>query len=117
MLMEHLLRYRGIGVLFASALLPTATGAAHRERPSLLSWEPTNLVAIDLQRAGRRARGMANSRDRSWIVFIVLGVAGAFGLLGLCFVVAPRTGAAMFGIRVESGPAAAYVRAIGFRDL
>jgi hypothetical protein len=60
---------------------------------------------------------MANSRDRSWIVPIVLAVAGAFGLLGLCFVVAPRTGAALFGIRAESGPAAAYVRAIGFRDL
>jgi hypothetical protein len=60
---------------------------------------------------------MANSRDRSWIVFIVLAVAGAFGLLGLCFVVAPRTGAALFGIPVESGPGVAYVRAIGFRDL
>ena len=57
---------------------------------------------------------MANSRDRSWIVFIVLAVAGAFGLLGLCFVVAPRTGAALFGIPVESGPGVAYVRAIGF---
>src|SRR3954451_10663247 len=61
---------------------------------------------------------MANGHDCSGgIIFIVLGVAGAFGLLGLCFVVAPRTGAALFGIRVESGPAAAYVRAIGFRDL
>ena len=51
---------------------------------------------------------MANGHDRSdRIIFIVLAVAGAFGLLGLCFVVAPRTGAALFGIPVESGPAVA----------
>ena len=61
---------------------------------------------------------MANGHGRSdLIIFIVLAVAGAFGFLGLCFVVAPRTGAALFGIPVESGPAVAYVRAIGFRDL
>src|SRR3954467_7614950 len=61
---------------------------------------------------------MGSGPDRSgWIIFIVLAVAGAFGFLGLCFVVAPRSGAALFGIPAEGGPAEAYVRAIGFRDL
>jgi len=61
---------------------------------------------------------MANGHDRSGgIIFIVLAVAGAFGFLGLCFVFAPRTGSALFGIPAEGGAAEAYVRAIGFRDL
>ena len=61
---------------------------------------------------------MANGHGRSdLIIFIVLAVAGAFGFLGLCFVVTPRTGSALFGIPAEGGAAEAYVRAIGFRDL
>jgi len=47
---------------------------------------------------------MANGHDCSGgIIFIVLAVAGAFGFLGLCFVVAPRTGAALFGILPRVG--------------
>ena len=50
----------------------------------------------------------------TWLVFTLAGV---FISLGLLFVLAPRAGAALFGIPAPEGPALAYVAAIGLRDL
>jgi hypothetical protein len=53
------------------------------------------------------------SEPSTWLV---LALSGVFILLGLLFVLAPRTGAALFGIAPE-GPGLSYVSAIGLRDL
>jgi hypothetical protein len=47
----------------------------------------------------------------------VLAVAAAFLQLGVVIIAVPRWGVALFGIPAPDGPALAYVRAIGFRDL
>ena len=51
---------------------------------------------------------------RAWTV---LALAAAFFLLGVLFVLAPRAGAALFGLPAPEGLGLGYVRAIGFRDL
>lgn len=48
---------------------------------------------------------------------VVLGMAGAFLLLGALFALAPRWGAMIFGVTAPEGEGLAYVRAIGFRDM
>lgn len=50
-------------------------------------------------------------------VWAALLLGAVFLLIGICFVVAPRLGATIFGIAAEDAVALAYVRAIGFRDL
>ncbi len=49
--------------------------------------------------------------------WFVLALSGVFILLGLLFVFAPRSGAALFGIAAPEGPGLSYVSAIGLRDL
>ena len=49
--------------------------------------------------------------------WLVLALSAVFVLLGLLFVVAPRAGAALFGITAPEGPGLSYVSAIGLRDL
>ena len=49
--------------------------------------------------------------------WLVLALSGVFVLLGLLFIVAPRAGAALFGIAAPEGPGLSYVSAIGLRDL
>jgi hypothetical protein len=54
-------------------------------------------------------------RDLS--TWLVLAPAIALVLLGILFIVAPRTGAAVFGIPAPEGSGLAYVAAIGVRDV
>src|SRR3954470_23332498 len=49
--------------------------------------------------------------------WVVLGLSMAFLLIGALFILAPRWGAALFGIPAPEDRGLAYVRAIGFRDL
>ncbi len=49
--------------------------------------------------------------------WLVLALSGVFVLLGFLFIVAPRTGAALFGIPAPEGSGLSYVSAIGLRDL
>ena len=49
--------------------------------------------------------------------WLVLALSGVFVLLGLLFILAPRSGAALFGIPAPEGPGLSYVSAIGLRDL
>ena len=62
------------------------------------------------------ARGAARQFDgpSAWLV---LALSGVFVLLGLLFVVAPRLGAALFGLPAPEGSALAYLPALGLRDL
>ena len=54
---------------------------------------------------------------RKLSTWIVLAPAIGLTLLGLLFVLAPRLGAAVFGIAAPDGPGAAYLVAIGLRDI
>jgi len=49
--------------------------------------------------------------------WLVLTPAGVLVALGALFVAAPRWGAVVFGVAPPEGPALAYLRAIGLRDL
>ena len=60
------------------------------------------------------APGLPLHEPSTWFVFALSGV---FVLLGLLFVLAPRAGAALFGIAAPEGPGLSYVSAIGLRDL
>ena len=66
-------------------------------------------------------RPSVGTRDRLELrqagTLVVLGLAAVFLLLGLLLVVAPRWGAALFGVPAPEVFARAYVRAIGFRDI
>jgi Domain of unknown function (DUF4267) len=57
---------------------------------------------------------LALRQARTWVV---LGLSMAFLLIGALFILAPRWGAALFGIPAPEDRGLAYVRAIGFRDL
>ena len=58
--------------------------------------------------------GLSWSEPSAWLV---LALSGVFVVLGLLFVLAPRTGAALFGIAAPEGSGLSYVSAIGLRDL
>ena len=58
--------------------------------------------------------GLPLHEPSTWFVFALSGV---FVLLGLLFIVAPRAGAALFGIAAPERPGLSYVSAIGLRDL
>lgn len=58
--------------------------------------------------------GLPLHEPSTWLVFALSGV---FVVLGLLFVVTPRSGAALFGIAAPEGPGLSYVSAIGLRDL
>ncbi len=64
---------------------------------------------------------MAEQHDRLSLcelkALVILAVAAGFLLLGSLFILAPRAGAALFGIPAPEGLGLAYLRAIGFRDL
>jgi hypothetical protein len=60
---------------------------------------------------GDRLRG---GEPRAWAV---VALAIAFFGIGILFVAAPAVAASVFGIPAPVGPAEAYIRAIGFRDL
>ena len=60
------------------------------------------------------ASGLPLHAPSTWLV---LALSGVFVLLGLLFVFAPRTGAALFGIAAREAPGLSYVSAIGLRDL
>ncbi|MFC7739502.1 DUF4267 domain-containing protein [Roseomonas sp. GCM10028921] len=49
--------------------------------------------------------------------WVVLALAGVFLLIGVLFVAAPQTGAAVFGILTEETAGLAYVRALALRDV
>ena len=49
--------------------------------------------------------------------WFVLAPAIGLVLIGVLFVVAPRAGAAIFGVAAPEGPGAAYLVAIGLRDI
>jgi hypothetical protein len=61
-----------------------------------------------------RGPGLPRSRTSTWFVFALSGV---FVLLGILFILAPRTGAALFGLPAPEGRALGYLPAIGLRDL
>jgi hypothetical protein len=58
--------------------------------------------------------GLPLDEPSTWLV---LGLSGVFLALGLLFILAPRAGAALFGIAAPEGPGLSYVSAIGLRDL
>ena len=58
--------------------------------------------------------GLALEHPSTWLVLLLSGV---FVLLGVLFLVAPRLGAALFGLPAPEGPAFGYLPAIGLRDL
>ena len=59
-------------------------------------------------------RGLPNDRPRTWFVRCLgLGFIG----LGLLFLIAPRAGAALFGLAAPDGEGVGYLPAIGLRDL
>ena len=62
----------------------------------------------------RVARGLARAEPSTWLV---LALSCLFVLLGLLFLLAPRWGAALFGLPAPEGSALGYVPAIGLRDL
>ena len=64
--------------------------------------------------AGAAGRGLAPEEPSTWFV---LALSGVFVLLGILFLVAPRLGAALFGLPAPEGSALAYLPAIGLRDL
>lgn len=53
---------------------------------------------------------------RTPLTFSLLAMAAIFGLLGLFFVLAPRTGAVFFGMPITGSDGVFYVRALGLRD-
>jgi hypothetical protein len=59
-------------------------------------------------------RGLAAREPSTWLV---LAMSCLFVLLGLLFLLAPRLGAALFGLPAPEGSALAYLPAIGLRDL
>jgi hypothetical protein len=64
--------------------------------------------------AGSEPSGLPLHEPSTWLVFALSGV---FVVLGLLFILAPRAGAALFGIAAPEGPGLSYVSAIGLRDL
>ena len=58
--------------------------------------------------------GLALGSPSAWLV---LALASVFVLLGLLFLIAPRFGAALFGLPAPEGSAFGYLPAIGLRDL
>ena len=60
------------------------------------------------------SRGLPRNAPSTWLVR-VLGL--AFIGLGLLFLVAPRAGAALFGLPAPDGASFGYLPAIGLRDL
>jgi hypothetical protein len=63
---------------------------------------------------GAGTRGLPNHAPSRWLVRTLgLGFAG----LGLLFLVAPRPGAALFGLAAPEGEGFGYLPAIGLRDL
>ncbi len=62
----------------------------------------------------RVERGLARAEPSTWLV---LALSCLFVLLGLLFLLAPRLGAALFGLPAPEGSALGYVPAIGLRDL
>ena len=60
------------------------------------------------------SRGLPLAEFRTWYV---LALSGVFVLLGLLFILAPRMGAALFGLPAPEGASLGYLPAIGLRDL
>ncbi len=58
--------------------------------------------------------GLPLAQPGTWFV---LALSGVFVLLGILFILAPRMGAALFGLPAPEGRALAYLPAIGLRDL
>jgi hypothetical protein len=59
-------------------------------------------------------RGLPNDAPRTWFVRILsLGFIG----LGLLFLIAPRAGAALFGLAAPDGEGFGYLPAVGLRDI
>ena len=59
-------------------------------------------------------RGLPNDRPGTWFVRILsLGFIG----LGLLFLIAPRAGAALFGLAAPDGEGFGYLPAVGLRDI
>ncbi len=61
-----------------------------------------------------RARGLPLGEPSTWFVF---ALSALFVGLGLLFVLAPRLGAALFGLPAPEGQSFGYLPAIGLRDL
>jgi hypothetical protein len=59
-------------------------------------------------------RGLPLSAPSTWLVW---GLGFAFIGLGLLFLLAPRAGAALFGLPAPEGESFGYLPAIGLRDL
>ncbi len=59
-------------------------------------------------------RGLSNGAPSTWLVRILSVV---FIGLGLLFLVAPHSGATLFGIAAPGGEGSGYLPAIGLRDL
>jgi hypothetical protein len=63
-------------------------------------------------------RAQARSPGASDVAtFVAIAPAVALVLLGVILIVAPRLGAAIFGLPAPEGPAMGYVPAIGVRDI
>lgn len=63
---------------------------------------------------GAATSGLPLHEPSTWLV---LALSGVFIILGLLFILAPRVGAALFGIAAPEGSGLSYVSAIGLRDL
>ncbi len=61
-----------------------------------------------------RRRGLALNEPSTWLV---LALSAVFVSLGVLFLVAPRLGAALFGLPAPEGQSFGYLPAIGLRDL
>jgi hypothetical protein len=61
-----------------------------------------------------RSPGLPLHAPSTWLV---LALSSVFVALGIVFVFAPRTAAALFGIAAPEEPGLSYVSAIGLRDL
>lgn len=81
----------------------------------LLSW---SLFFPSLGCGERLNRALASKhvlrRAEAWVI---LAMAGMFLLIGVLFIAAPKTGAAVFGIPTEETAGLAYVRAVALRDV
>jgi hypothetical protein len=60
------------------------------------------------------SRGLSPAEPGTWYV---LALSGVFVLLGLLFILAPRMGAALFGLPAPEGASLGYLPVIGLRDL
>jgi len=63
---------------------------------------------------GNPSRGLPGDAPSTWLVRFL---AAAFVGLGLLFILAPRAGAALFGLPAPEGAGFGYLPAIGLRDL